>query len=269
MSGKGQGQVGAIAVRTDNGGAMHPVIFLWSHPRSMSSAMERVMLERGDMTTFHEPFLYLYYVHDGKKRMPHHDIDPHRPTSYPDIRSMILDAARTRPVFVKDMCYYVSDHIHADPELIRRISNTFLIRDPARSIPSYYRLDPGVTLEEIGHEAQYRYFERVADITGERPIVIEATDLADDTAGTMRAYCGALGVRFIAEALQWDGGELPSAWGDVSGWHGDLVGARGITKSKPSSGVGLDAAPHLREYYRHHLPFYQEMLAHRLPPAPG
>ena len=41
---------------------------LWSHPRSVSSAMERIMLERGDLTNFHEPFIYLYYVGDGKKK---------------------------------------------------------------------------------------------------------------------------------------------------------------------------------------------------------
>ena len=28
------------------------------------------MLERGDLTTLHEPFLYLYYVHDARKRLP-------------------------------------------------------------------------------------------------------------------------------------------------------------------------------------------------------
>ena len=36
------------------------------------------------------------------------------------------------------------------------MTSTFLIRDPARSIPSCYRLDPGVTLEEIGREAMTR-----------------------------------------------------------------------------------------------------------------
>ena len=75
---------------------------------------------------------------------------------------MVLEAARSHPVFVKDMCYYIVDHIHDDVEFIRRMTSTFLIRDPAQSIPSYYRLDPGVTLEEIGCEAQYRCFERFA-----------------------------------------------------------------------------------------------------------
>ena len=248
---------------------MHRLIFLWCHPRSLSSAMERVMIERGDMATLHEPFLYLYYVHDARKRLPHHDVDPERPASYEDVRSMILDAARTRPVFVKDMCYYVSDYILADEHFIRRMTSTFLIRDPGRSIPSYHRLDPGVTLEEIGCEAQYRHFERVRELTGRTPIVIDAADLAQDAAGTLRAYCQALGLPFMPRALEWEE-TLPVAWRDVSGWHAALAGSRGITRPRRPSGSkdpGLEAAPHLRDYYEHHLPFYRKMRAHRLKPA--
>ena len=224
------------------------------------------MLERGDLRTLHEPFLYLYYVHDARKRLPHLDVDSRRPTTYEGIRSMVLEAARTRPVFVKDMCYYIVDHIHDDLEFIRRMTSTFLVRDPAQSIPSYYRLDPGVTLEEIGCEAQYRCFERFAEVTGQVPVVIDAADLGADPAGTLRAYCRALGLPFMPDALEWNA-ELPQAWRDVSGWHAELAGSTGIVRPRSPDDTGLDAAPHLRDFYEHHLPFYRKMRAHRLAPA--
>ncbi|MEZ5772185.1 MAG: hypothetical protein R3D61_11380 [Defluviimonas denitrificans] len=41
----------------------HPIIAMWSHPRSMSTAIERIMRERGDLDCLHEPFMYDYYVH--------------------------------------------------------------------------------------------------------------------------------------------------------------------------------------------------------------
>ena len=248
-------------------GSVHRLIFLWCHPRSLSSALERAMLERGDLATLHEPFLYLYYVHDARKRLPHLDVDPRRPTAYEDIRSTILETARTRAVFVKDMCYYVHEHIHDDEDFIRRMTSTFLIRDPARTIPSYFRLDPDVTLEEIGCEAQYRCFERIGEITGRTPTVIDAADLAEDPVGTVRAYCRALALPFIPRALRWSA-ELPTAWRDVSGWHADLASSTGITQHRSCDGPGLDAAPHLREYHEHHLPFYRKMRKHRLAPAP-
>ena len=159
------------------------------------------MLERGDFKTFHEPFIYLYYIHDAKKELIHFDVDPTHPTSYDDIKSMLLEAARHSPVFVKDMCYYVSDYILEDVDFLKRIRSTFLIRDPRRAIISYYKIDGNVSLEEIGLEAQYRQYERIKEITGEQPVVIDAQDIIDDTETTIRAYCSALGLNFIPDSL--------------------------------------------------------------------
>ena len=47
---------------------------LWSHPRSMSTATERIMRERGDLDCAHEPFMYDYYVHRKRRVMPHFDV---------------------------------------------------------------------------------------------------------------------------------------------------------------------------------------------------
>lgn len=241
---------------------MHDIILLWSHPRSVSSAMERVMLERGDMTTFHEPFIYLYYVHDAKKTLPYFDIAPDHPRSYADIRDMLLRAAERRPVFVKDMSYYVSDHISGDEAFVHRVKNTFLIRSPRKSIPSYHKLDPDVTSEEIGLEAQYHHFELVRELTGETPLVIDADDLQADTEGTVRAYCRALGIAFMPESMTWDD-PVPAEWQYVAGWHEDLSKSKGIG-SKTERKVDLDEVPHLKEYCEHHLPFYRKMREHRL-----
>ena len=200
---------------------MHPIIFLWSHPRSVSSAMERIMLERGDMATFHEPFLYLYYVHDRKKSLDHFVVDPAQPTSYEDIRDMLLEAAEHRAVFVKDMCYYVSDYVYDDPEFLRRITNTFLIRNPEQAVPSYFKLDPAPSSDEIGIESQCRQFEFTTALIGRTPAVVDAGDLTGDTEGLMRRYCEAIDVPFLPHALQWSA-ELPKSWEHVSGWHTDL-----------------------------------------------
>ena len=94
------------------------------------------MLERGDMITLHEPFMYLYYVHDAKKELLHFERDPEHPTSYEDIKGAILDAADRKPVFVKDMYYYVADYVQGDHNFVRRAKNTVLIRTSEKSIPS-------------------------------------------------------------------------------------------------------------------------------------
>ncbi len=222
------------------------------------------MLERGDLHTFHEPFLYLYYVHDAKKKLRHFEPEPGHPVTYEAIKRMLLEAAEAGPVFVKDMSYYVTDHVLGDASFIRRTQNTFLIRNPERSIPSYYKLDPKVTEEEIGLEAEHRHFERVRELTGRTPIVVDAEDVEADTEATMRLYCDALGIGFIPESLTWTA-PVPQNWQHVAGWHTDLAQTKGIAK-RTEKRLDLDAAPHLRRLYDHHLPHYRALRKHRLRP---
>ncbi|MBC8240254.1 MAG: hypothetical protein H8E30_07235 [Alphaproteobacteria bacterium] len=252
---------------------MNPIVALWSHPRSMSTAMERIMRERGDFTCFHEPFMYLYYVGDAKKEMPHFDVPPGTPTRYEDIRAMLLDAAETNPVFFKDMSYYILDRMKDDRAFADRITHTFLIRDPAKSIISYYKLDPTITSEEIGLEMQYRHFVWLSETYGTTPPVIEAADIQDDTAGMIRAYSTAIGVEFLPHALEWSS-ETPKDWQGVTAWHGDVIGAKGIRQESETSdsqsdgkpAVTLDSAPQLRTFYEHHRPFFEKLQRHKLKP---
>jgi hypothetical protein len=244
---------------------MHDIVFLWSHPRSLSTALERVMVQRGDLRTLHEPFIYLYYVGDAKKKLAHFDPHPSHPTSYAEIRRMILRAAETEPLFVKDMCYYVIDYILADSEFLERITNTFLIRNPARAIASYYKLDKSFTREEVGIEAQYRVFDKVRALTGQTPVVLDAEDLQQDPDATISAYCRALGMEHRASALQWDG-PLPKDWQFVVGWHSSVAGSTGIQKPTRTAPVDLDVDPRLRRSYEYHLPFYEKMHAHKMCP---
>ena len=242
---------------------MNPIIILWCHPRSVSSAMARIMLERGDLKVFHEPFIYLYYVGDGKKKLAYFDVHPDHPTSYVGIKEMILKGALDQPVFAKDMSYYVSDYIDKDPGFVKRVTNTFLIRHPAKSIPSYYKLDHAVLNEEIGLEAQWRHFEFAREVTGKTPLVIDADDLQRDAEATMRAYCAALDLEFLPHALSWSA-EIPQQWKHVAGWHGDLAKTEGIG-TKEGGNVDVNNSRTLRAYFEHHLPFYQKLRAFTLP----
>jgi len=252
---------------------MNPIIALWAHPRSMSTAMERIMRERGDFTCFHEPFMYLYYAGDAKKEMPHFDAIPDMPIQYEGIRQMLLDAASHAPVFFKDMSYYILDRLMQDRAFADHITHTFLIRDPAKSIISYYKLDPGMTCEEVGVEAQHLHYEWLLKTYGTRPVVIEASDIQNDAAGMIRAYSAAIGVEFLPHALEW-GDKVPEDWKSVATWHGDVMTTQGIRRESETAdgqengttSVTLDAAPHLRAYHAHHQPYYEKLRQHKLAP---
>lgn len=242
---------------------MHKIIALWAHPRSMSTATERIMRERGDLTCFHEPFMHDYYVGQGRDFPGFEPIEGH-PTTYDGILQMLEREAVTRPVFFKDMAYYVVPRMLGDSAALDWITHTFLIRPPLASILSYHKLDPGFDLDHVGCEAQWHLYEAV-QAAGHTPVVIEAEMVRADPKGTMRAYWDAVGLDYSEAAFDWQA--PPRDWEHVSAWHEEASTSSGIRTADAEEmlrkQMEFDAlaeeVPHLRDYLDHHLPFYRRL----------
>ncbi|EFX00691.1 hypothetical protein CMQ_7693 [Grosmannia clavigera kw1407] len=145
-------------------------IFVATHPRSCSTAFERVFLTRSDdIACAHEPFGDAFYY--GPERLGHRfaEDDESRLRSgfadvtYKDVLDRFADSNNAhKRVFIKDMAYYLmpphSQSASVVPSLaassvgshdqnpsviplaiLRRFHFAFLIRHPRHSIPSYYR----------------------------------------------------------------------------------------------------------------------------------
>jgi hypothetical protein len=248
---------------------MHPIIFLWSHPRSLSTAFERSFRERGDCRCFHEPFMYYHYLEKNRTPFANFDADASHPTRYEDIKSMILDAAREQPVFVKDMGYYIREEICADAAFFERVSHSFLIRDPAASIASYFKLDPNFSSEEVGLEALHYLFQEAGRRSSNVPPVVDAQVLLSSPPSVMQQYCEGVGVEFLEHALHWDA-KPPADWEAVMSWHGSVSQSTGFAAPKMVSGTVVSSPPslthpsHLLAYYEQHKPHYDAMVAHRI-----
>ncbi len=250
---------------------MDQVLALWCHPRSLSTAFERMMSERGDMTIVHEPFLYLYYVVQNPHLVIAQQLDriePRMLESFDEIVERIERVAESGPVFFKDMAVHVHNPkgYHADERFLGRLSNAFLIRDPERAILSHLNQNPDMTFEEAGYESQFAVFERVREMTGEEPVVIDAADLEDDPEGIIRAYCSAMDIPFIASALHW-GATAPSYLGEDDVWHADLFHTTGFEAAVEVLDTALREHPPFEEYRDRSMPFYEAMAAHRIRPA--
>jgi len=251
---------------------MHPIIILWAHPRSMSTAIERIMRERGDLDCLHEPFLHYYYLERTRKGLPHFDSEKHHPTSYPATRDMILQRAESTPVFVKDMSYYVMPQILDDEEFCRRIRHCFLIRNPLRSIVSYYRLDPTVSMSEIGIEAQWLHLQGLHALGIDDCLVLEAEAVQDDSVAVMSLFWQALGLEVREHALSWEQDQIPADWQYVQGWHQSVGASSGIRRSSLAEEEKSRAefedlckiAPQLSGFLQHHLPYYENLRARSL-----
>jgi Sulfotransferase domain len=142
-------------------------IALWAVPRSLSTAFERVFVERDDIEVLHEPFSAAYYHGPDRLSERYSDVDPRPENSYENVLAEVFKPRQKR-LFLKDMPYQAKGVM--TPEFISRFTNTFIVRDPKYVLLSLYKMWPDFTLEETGFEQIYNLFPTVCDLAGaERP----------------------------------------------------------------------------------------------------
>jgi hypothetical protein len=235
-------------------------VALWAVPRSVSTALERVFVERGDFKVFHEPFSASYYYSAERRSDRFAGAEPKEEYGHEKVLARMLEH-REKPVFFKDMAYHAAGFMTAG--FVSGFTNTFIIREPAPVIASLGRFWPDFTLEEAGYEQQHRLFG-IAVENGEDPAVVDAADLTGDPEGTVRAYCEKLGVPFVREALSWEPGKV-SGWEMWAEWHEEAEESTGI-KSQPLED-DAEVPEDLNEAYEHCLPYYEALHERRLRPA--
>jgi hypothetical protein len=231
---------------------------LWAVPRAASTAFERMVIERGDHTVFDEPFSEHYYF--GPRKVSRRFAEVRRDADPDAILERLEGAAREGPVFVKDMAYHVAGV--ASPAFAGRFTNTFLIRDPARSLPSLARMWPDFTEEEAGYQALAELVGH-AEAVGQEPVVVDSDDLCRDPSGIVAAWCDRVGLPFVADALSWAPGMQPE-WRLWPDWYDATSRSTGF---RPPSGE--PAGPELSgervaSAYERCLPVYEALRARRL-----
>jgi len=246
---------------------MHPIIALWAVPRSTSTAFEWMMRQRGDLDCLHEPFGEAWYQGEdplwprfqpGDKTTPNLTIE--------SVWEAIKAKAENGPVFIKDFPHYIN-HMW-DEAFLSHFTHAFLIRDPAKTLTSLYARWPDFDELEVGNPEQRALFDLVSALNGKRPPVIDSDDLLKDPHGITAAFCDAVEIPFIPEALTWPAGGDPSehSWWDGGSFHANLAQSTGLTP-QPRKYIDLEDAPErVRRVYRRMMPHYQHLFDHRLRP---
>jgi Sulfotransferase domain len=229
-------------------------IALWAVPRSISTAFERIFVERGDFKVFHEPFSASYYYSTERRSDRFADEEPKAEYGYAAVLARILKQGE-KPVFFKDMAYHTAGFMSRS--FAAKFTNTFIIRDPKSVLVSLYKFWSDFTFEEAGYEQLYCLF-RYAMEEGQKAVVVDASDLAKDPEGIVAAYCEKLGIPFTTEALSWEPREVPEweMWGE---WHTEAEQSTGIKKQPLEDDVEIPEG--LEEVYGHCLPYYEELHA--------
>ena len=233
-----------------------PVFALWSAPRARSTAFFRSMVERGDMVAVHEPFSDLVGLGET-------DVEG-RPFDSPvSLLAWLVDQTHDVNVFLKDTTGRRFPAVLSDRRLLTEARHAFLIRRPEEIAASSYAVEPGIGIDAIGLEALHELHAAVRDAGGHRPVVIDSDDLVARPAATMAAYCAAVELPYIPEALTWEPGAR-SEWRRSARWHVDVTASTGFAPRERKYTHTVESSDELARFAAHHLPFYEQLHALRL-----
>jgi hypothetical protein len=235
---------------------MEPVrIAMWSGPRNLSTALLRSFGARADTVVVDEPLYAHYLAVTGLDHPGREDVLASQPTRWEQAA-----AALTGPLPAGVGVHY-QKHMahHLLPEVGRtwlsRLSNAFLIRDPAHVVASYARVRGAPTLADLGYAQQVEIFQSYGGP------VVDAADLLRDPPGVLRRLCEALAIAFDPAMLSWPPGPRPTDGVWARHWYAAVEASTGFAPYDPRT----TAVPaRLRWLVDQARPYYEELAAHRL-----
>lgn len=223
-----------------------------------------MMRQRSDFECFLEPFETCAYYGEDRIFQRFADTAAQPGCNYTNMFRALVEASERMQLFIKDHAYYV-DHI-ADASFLDAFHHTFLIRDPAEALPSYFHKWPDLAFAETGYAAQRSLYDKVVQHSSPEPPVIDAGDLVSDPVATVRAYCDAVGIDFMPQALSW---QAPAESGENGSWDG------GAWHQYLSTSTGFQARPRspypdvrdngkMQQFHERCLPDYRYLYERRL-----
>jgi len=229
---------------TDNQKAsplMSEIICMWSGPRNLSTAMMRSFGSRPDCTIWDEPFFAPYLKYTGKahpgraETLARHETDPET------VRQRCVSPVKTRYHFQKHMPHHICPEFRLD--WAKSATHFFLIRNPARVIASYIKSRQDVNVDDLGFKAQIQLYDKLSNMTGRPPPVIDSFDILQDPEKALKALCAAIDIPFDNAMLSWSPGPRPEdgAWAPY--WYHSVEKSSGFSPPSPDMPT-LDARYH-------------------------
>jgi hypothetical protein len=233
-------------------------VALWAVPRSISTAFERVFVERDDFEVLHEPFSASYYYSEDRLSYRYSEVEPEDQYNYENVLQDVLKP-RDRRAFVKDMAYHAKGLMSSG--FLSNFVNTFIIRDPKYVIASLHKKWPDFTAEETGFELIYDLFRYATEVNGEDVVVVDAMSFSENPGGILAAYCEHLDVPFDPGSLSWESREVEE-WEMWDGWHDEAQQSTGIKRAERKDPT---LSRDLQQVYDYCLPYYYQLAARVIP----
>jgi hypothetical protein len=232
-------------------------VAMWSGPRNVSTALMRSFGARAGTLVVDEPLYAHYLAVTGLEHPCRAGVLASQPQGWQE-----ATAALTGPLpggvevhYQKHMTHHLVPDIGRD--WLAKLTNAYLIRDPAHVVASYAKVRGEPTLADLGFTQQAELFRAYGGP------VLDSADLLRDPAGVLEKLCTALGIAWDPAMLSWEPGprDTDGVWAPY--WYSAVVASTGFAPYDPAPPVVPDRLRHLAEAAQ---PYYDELHAHRITP---
>ena len=233
------------------------ILAMWSGPRNISTAMMYSFGNRTDCEAWDEPFYGFSLTTKGNDHPMRDEIIASMETDWDKLVAACSTPSRKPLFYQKHMTHHMlPGH---DRSFILKLTNAFLIRNPARVLASYAKKWAEVDLTAIGFVEQAEIFDMVAEHLGHAPPVVNADDVLNDPEGVLTKLCTACGISFDRAMLSWNAGPKPFDGNWAPHWYNAVWKSTGLSKPEPKHvelpGALQKIADAARPYYEKMRPF--------------
>ena len=265
-------------------------VFIWSHPRALSTALLRSLEELPDAVTVLEPFMVPWQVDMGVYR----GCESRQPNYEEAIDNLItghhLSSARSTspgkpPIqIVKDM------PCHGGIELLEQVTAAFpeakhvlLVRHPFTTIPSYLKVSVGYSDEVMREDISYRGLLKYAEHLSHKKqqekqpqqvkvpafLLMDADSLIRQPEQALRQLCKHIKAEYTPALLHWEANKPPKSWGNLAvfeDWLDNVLASSGWVQKpglnkQPARPAAKDGMPLQSEFIDENMPVYECLLA--------
>jgi len=232
---------------------------MWSGPRNISTAMMYAFGNRADCLAWDEPFYAFSLVHHGNDHPMRAEIIAANESGWDKLVARCTAPAAKPLFYQKHMTHHMLEGY--DRSWIPKLTNAFLIRDPARVLQSYVKKWSDVDLRAIGFVEQAEIFDMVAQKLGKAPPVIDAEDVLADPRRVLTRLCEACGIPFDEAMLAWPSGPKPFDGNWAPHWYNAAWASTGFAKPEAKP---VELPDHLRKIADQARTYYRTMQRFRL-----
>jgi hypothetical protein len=228
-------------------------VAVWSGPRNVSTALMRSFGARADTVVVDEP-LYAYYLSATGLDHPRRDeVIASQPTRWQDVAAALTADTADKINYQKHMAHHLLPGVGR--EWLGRLTNAYLIRDPAHVVASYAKVRGAPTLDDLGYPQQVEIFRAHGGP------VVDAADLLRAPEKVLPALCDALGIAFDPAMLSWPPGRRDTDGVWAPHWYAAVERSTGFAPYDPRP---AEVPGHLDGIVRAAQPYYDELAVNKI-----